>query len=382
MLLAHHYAFATDSGRLRRQCGPSWLSAWGDRCRPDRRFLNATSPNFVTWEPRVKILVTGARGFFGSVLVTQAEEAGWTVSGVDIDLYTNSGPTCSRVDFQDLQVDELRGYEAVVHLAGISSDEACDLRSDAAANVNGSAAVELARRAKQAGVSRFIFASSCSVYGAAPNRISNEASECKPISSYALAKQRAEVGILAETNTTFAPTALRFATLYGLSPNLRIDLVVNAMVASACRVGEIALNGTGEQSRPLVHVQDAASTVLDVLKAGEDEVRGQIFNVTDQSTGYSVAHIAEVVKKAVPGSRIVQHPEGRDRRHYLADGSRLHRLCARQPRSLDAGVTEVAEGFQHVTWQQRAAAPEGKRAQHLRQLLDQGIITDNLRWCE
>jgi nucleoside-diphosphate-sugar epimerase len=328
----------------------------------------------------VRILVTGARGFLGSVLVKQAHEAGWAVSSLDMDLYMRSGPTPSRSDFQDLQADELQGYDAIVHLAGISSDAACDLRSDAAARVNGSAAAELAQRAKEAGVPRFIFASSCSVYGAAPNRISNEKSECTPISSYALAKQRAESGILAGTSTTFAPTVLRFATLYGLSPSLRIDLVVNAMVSSAWRSGEIALNGTGEQSRPLVHVQDAASTVLDLLKAGEDEVRGQIFNVTDQSTGYSVAHIAEVVRKAVPGSRIVQNPGGKDLRHYLADGTRLHRLCARQPRLLDAGVAEVAAGFRCMDWQRRAAAPESNRAERLRHLLERGKLTDDLRW--
>ncbi len=343
---------------------------------------NVALQDFVTTELVVRILVTGARGFLGSVLVKQAHEAGWAVSSLDMDLYVPSGPTPSRSDFRDLQADELQGYDAIVHLAAISSDAACDLCSDAAASVNGSAAAELAQRAKEAGVPRFIFASSCSVYGAAPNGISNEKSECTPISSYAVAKQCAESAILAETSATFAPTVLRFATLYGLSPSLRIDLVVNAMVSSAWRSGEIALNGTGEQSRPLVHVQDAASTVLDLLKAGEDEVRGRIFNVTDQSTGYSVAHIAEVVRKAVPESRIVQHPGGEDRRHYLADGTRLHRLCARQPRLLDAGVAELAAGFRRIDWQRRAAAPESNRAERLRHLLDRGKLADDLRWCE
>ncbi len=328
----------------------------------------------------MRILVTGARGYLGTVLVQQAQDAGWTVSGVDIDLYDGSQPKQSRADFEDLRISDLQGHDAIVHLAGISSDSACDLRSPAAARVNGSSAVELAQRAKEAGVPRFIFASTCSVYGSAPDRISVEESECMPISSYAHAKHLAERGILAETSTTFAPTILRFATLYGLSPNLRSDLVVNAMVSSAYRTGEIALNGTGEQARPLVHVEDAASTVLDLLKAGEDEVRGQIFNVTDQSTGYSVAEIAEVVRKAVPGSRIMRHPAGTDRRHYLADGTRLHRLCARRPRLLEAGVAQVAMGFRSMDWQRRAAAPESNRTARLRYLLDQGELTDELRW--
>ena len=332
----------------------------------------------------VRILVTGIRGFLGVVLERQARDAGWAVSGLDMALFDGSPRAADSADtrlyFDELTADELGIYDAIIHLAAISSDAACDLRAPAATRLNGPATVEFARRAKAAGVRRFVFASSCSVYGAAPHRISTERSRCAPISLYGLSKLRAERGILAQTSATFAPTVLRFATLYGLSPSFRIDLVVNSMVSSARLSGEIALHGTGEQSRPLVHVQDAASAVLDLLEASDDEVRGQVFNVTDGSTGYSVAYIADLVRQTVPGSRIVHHQGGTDRRHYRADGTRLHRLRRRPSRRLDAGVEEVADGLQNADWQRYASAPESNRAGRLRHLLERGELTDDLRW--
>jgi nucleoside-diphosphate-sugar epimerase len=335
--------------------------------------------------PSVRILVTGSRGFLGTVLEEQAVDRGWVVTGLDMDLYRDSTSPQeterSRADFQHLQTADLQGYQAIVHLAAISSDAACDLRSNAAARINGTAAVELARRAKAAGVPRFVFASSCSVYGSAPDRISTERSRCAPISTYAQSKLEAERGILAQASTTFAPVILRFATLYGLSPNMRTDLVVNSMVTSAWMSGEIGLNGSGEQSRPLVEVHDAASIVLDVLKAGDEEIRGQVFNVTDESTGYSVADIAQLVRQQVPGSRIVQRPAATDKRHYKADGSRLRNLCRRPSRPLADGIAELSDALRDADWQRCATAQESNRARRLSHLLEQGELTDDLRWC-
>ncbi|BBZ27090.1 NAD-dependent dehydratase [Mycolicibacterium madagascariense] len=337
----------------------------------------------------MRILVTGVRGFVGTVLEQQAVDAGWAVDGVDLDLYQETSADVVPVaagdgstalsDFRELRVEDLAGFDAVVHLAAISSDAACDLRADQSDRLNGSAAIDLARLTKKAGVSRFVFASSCSVYGSAPNRVSDETSQCTPISTYARSKLSAEAGIQAEASSTFAPTILRFATLYGLSPNLRSDLVVNTMVASAQMTGEINLHGSGEQSRPLLHVRDAASTILDVLKSGEDDMRGQVFNVTDESTGYSIAQIAEMVRRRVPGSRVVHHPAATDRRHYRVDGTRLHRFCRRPSIRLEDGVAEVADGLRSPHWQQRASALESNRARGLRHLLERGEFGDDLR---
>jgi nucleoside-diphosphate-sugar epimerase len=339
----------------------------------------------------MRILVTGSRGFLGTVLQQQAIDGGWAVSGLDLDLYRDSNSANAdshsgdhsdgaRSDFQEIRAADLAGYDAVVHLAAISSDAACDLRADHANRLNGAAAVEFAKLAKKAGVPRFVFASSCSVYGSAPNRVSTERSRCAPISTYAHSKLAAESGIRAEASSTFSPTVLRFATLYGLSPNLRSDLVVNTMVASAQMHGEINLHGSGQQSRPLLHVRDAASTILDVLKSSEDEMRGQVFNVTDESTGYSIAEIAEVVRRRVPGSRIVHHPAASDRRHYRVDGTRLRRFCRRPSIRLEDGLAEVADGMQNTDWQRRASAPESNRARRLLHLLERGELNDDLRW--
>lgn len=332
----------------------------------------------------MKILITGIHGFLGAHLERQARDAGWAVCGLDMDLYRDSHSpnhaASTRSDFQELQVDDLEGFDAIVHLAAISSDAACDLRPDAAARMNGAAAVRLARLANDAGARRFVFASSCSVYGSAKNRVSTERSRCAPISAYAKSKREAEKGILTQASSTFAPTILRFATLYGLSPNLRTDLVVNSMVASASMLGEIPLHGTGHQSRPLIHVRDAASTVIDVLGASDEQVRGQVFNVTDGSTGYSVAQIAALVRRTVSGSRIVRHPAATDRRHYLVDGTRLHSFRRRPSVRLDDGIAEVAEGLRSADWQRCASAQGSNRARRLRQLLDRGELTDDLRW--
>jgi nucleoside-diphosphate-sugar epimerase len=329
------------------------------------------------------ILVTGVRGFLGAVLEQQAVDAGWAVDGIDLDLYQavqSNGTPGPRAEFQELTEEHLAGYDAVVHLAAISSDAACDLRADSAVRANGAAAVEFARRAKRAGVRRFVFASSCSVYGSAPARISNEGSRCSPISAYARSKLAAEIGIRAEASSAFSPTVLRFATLYGLSPNLRSDLVVNTMVAAAHMNGEINLHGTGEQSRPLLHVRDAASTILDVLKSSEDEMRGQVFNVTDDSTGYSIAEIAELVRRRVPGSHVKRHPAATDRRHYRVDGTRIRRFCQRRAVQLEEGLAEVSDNMRSADWQRKAAAPQSNRAGRLRHLLEQGELNDDLRW--
>lgn len=326
--------------------------------------------------------MTGVRGFVGAVLEQQAADAGWTVDGVDLDLYqdASAGPrVAAPSDFRELRVEDMTGFDAVVHLAAISSDAACDLRAEPADRLNGAAAIDLAKLAKRAGVARFVFASSCSVYGSAPNRVSTERSPCTPISTYARAKLSAEAGIRAEASSTFSPTILRFATLYGLSPNLRSDLVVNTMVASAQMHGEINLHGSGQQSRPLLHVRDAACTILDVLKAGEDDMRGQVFNVTDDSTGYSIAEIAEMVRRRVPGSRVVLHPAATDRRHYRVDGTRLHRFCRRPSTSLEDGLAEVADGLSSPDWQRRASALHSNRARGLRHLLERGDFGDDLR---
>ena len=338
----------------------------------------------------MKLFVTGIRGYLGTVLEAAATEAGWSVDGVDLDLYGEGASaaegvapsaTNPRADFRDITIDQLAQYDAVVHLAAISSDAACDLRVAPIGAMNCEAAIHLARRAKRAGVHRFVFASSCSVYGAAPDRLCTEASPCAPISAYARAKLLAERGIEAEASSTFSATALRMATLYGLSPNLRSDLVVNAMVASAHLSGEINVHGTGRQCRPLLHVRDAASSIVDVLGSRDEEMCGRTFNVTDESTGYSIADIADAVRRSVPGTRVVRQHGAIDRRHYRVDGSRLRRLRRRTSIRLEDGIAEVSDALAHgADWQRRAAAHGSNRARRLNHLLQRGELSDDVRW--
>jgi nucleoside-diphosphate-sugar epimerase len=144
--------------------------------------------------------------------------------------------------------------------------------------------------------------------------------------------------------------------------------------------GEIVVHGTGRQSRPLLHVRDAASTILELLKSSEDEMRGEVFNVTDGSPGYSIAEIAEIVRRRVPSSRVVHQPAATDRRHYRVDGSRLQRHCQHPFVRIEEGVDEVTDGLRHADWQGRASAPESNRAGRLLHLLEQGELGDDLRW--
>lgn len=281
----------------------------------------------------MKVLVTGHTGYIGSVLTDVFGEAGHAVRGLDSGLYEgctfatdSQAVPAIRRDVRDVTANDLRGFDAVVHLAALSNDPLGCLSERLTYDINHLGTVRLARAAKQAGVRRFLFASSCSLYGAAGDRVLDERASFNPITAYGTSKVLAEADLAALADEDFSPTYLRNATAYGLSPRLRADIVVNNLVGIAYTTGEVLIQSDGTPWRPLVHVRDIARAFLAVLEAPRNLVHNEAFNVGGSSENYQIRDVAAIVKDVVPGSR-VRYAEGGgpDPRCYRVDCSKLTR---------------------------------------------------------
>lgn len=303
----------------------------------------------------MRVLVTGGAGYLGCRLVPLLLRAGWAVRVVDRGCYGLESLSQVRQherlelvtgDIRRLQEwgDVFGGIDAVVHLAGLANDPSCDLEPDMAWDVNVESTVELARTAIQAGVGRFILASSCSVYGQGVFEWLDEASPANPVSTFARTKLAAENGLLAMTSPTFAPVVVRAATLFGVSPRMRFDLAVNQMVATARRHGRIEIRGGGQQWRPFLHVDDAAQGYLALLSAPAESVRGEIFNLGGNNLNIRVTELAEEVALMVPGTVIDRATDDDDRRTYRVNFDKVAtRLSFRCEVTLASGVRSLLD---------------------------------------
>lgn len=278
----------------------------------------------------MKILLTGHAGYVGTVATGVLTEAGHEVIGLDtgyfVPCHTEGLEPIDPVrtiakDVRDITAEDLAGFDAVVHLAALSNDPMGDLAPELTAAINRDATIALARIAKAAGVSRFVFASSCSIYGAGnPDLLLDESAPVNPLTAYASSKVESEAGLLALADESFVPTFMRNATCYGLSPRLRTDLVLNNLVVSALSTGEVKLLSSGLSWRPLLHVRDLARAAAAILAADPATVRGEAFNIGQNSENHLVRDIATIVAEAVPGSRVT-FAEGNtiDPRSYRVD---------------------------------------------------------------
>ncbi|MBL7645180.1 MAG: aminotransferase class I/II-fold pyridoxal phosphate-dependent enzyme [Candidatus Hydrogenedentes bacterium] len=301
----------------------------------------------------MRVLVTGGSGYLGCRLVPRLLEAGWAVRVVDRGCYGHEGlaPCQSRSDFELLEGDVRRlqelgallsGVDAVIHLAGLANDPSCDLDPDMAWDVNVESTLELARGCVQAGVGRFILASSCSVYGQGVFEWLDEASPANPVSAFARTKLAAEQGLLAMASESFSPVVVRAATLFGVSPRMRFDLAINQMAATALRHGRIEIRGGGGQWRPFLHVDDAARGYLALLNAPESFVGGQIFNLGRNDLNVRVSDLAGRVASHVPGTAIDRATDDDDRRTYRVNFDKVHTLPGFQcARTIDHGIEEL-----------------------------------------
>ncbi|MFN0057475.1 MAG: aminotransferase class I/II-fold pyridoxal phosphate-dependent enzyme [Planctomycetota bacterium] len=304
-----------------------------------------------------KILVTGGAGYLGAVLVRRLLERGFAVRCFDScyfgsesvrELADNSRFELLQGNIVELEKHPalLEGIDGVLHLAGLANDPSCDLEPEMTELANYRATVDLAERALRAGVKRFVFASSCSVYGSGSTLALDETAELHPVSLYAHAKVRAEQKLLGLTAAGLEPVVLRQATLFGLSPRMRFDLAINIMTLHAVRKGRVFVLGGGEQWRPFVHVQDAAEAFCLALEAPAERVAGQFFNVGSDTENYQIRQLAQMVVEQVPGSVLEDAPGDADRRSYNVSFERIAReLDWRPRRSVADGITELREAL-------------------------------------
>ncbi|WP_374441811.1 SDR family oxidoreductase [Stella sp.] len=340
----------------------------------------------------MKVCVTGHRGYVGALLVPLLRRRGHRVLGVDSGLFDGcalpgavpEGPDRDlRRDIRDLGADDLAGLDAVVHLAGLSNDPLGDLDPALTDEINGRAAAALAASARKAGVRRFVFASTCSVYGAGGEGTVDEETPPRPLTPYAAAKASAEAAMRALAGDGFSPVLLRFATAYGVSPMLRFDLVANNLVAHATATGRVLLKSTGRQWRPLIHVADMAEAIAVALEAPRDAVHGATVNVGDDDANLRIADLADAVAAAIPGACVELAPGAApDRRSYRVSFARLGRvLPAFRPRwTVARGVADLHRAV--VALGLPVADFEGarfNRLPHLLQLRAAGRVAADLR---
>lgn len=282
----------------------------------------------------MRVLITGHLGFIGAVMVPMVQKAGHEVTGLDIGLYDGCdfGPPATpireiRADLRDVDGSLLKGFDAVIHLAALSNDPLGDLDAQLTYDINHVATVRLASLAREAGVGRFLFSSSCSNYGAAGDTVLDEKSSFNPVTPYGVSKVRAEGDLLKLASEHFSPVLLRSATAYGVSPRLRCDIVLNNLTAHAVATGKVLIKSDGTPWRPIVHVEDISRAFVAALEAPRDAVHAEAFNVGRPEENYRVRELAEIVRDTVPGCELEFAGDASpDTRNYRVDCSKIARV--------------------------------------------------------
>jgi nucleoside-diphosphate-sugar epimerase len=339
----------------------------------------------------MRVLVTGHRGYIGVELVPMLRKAGFDVVGLDTGYYDDSDfrappddvPALD-LDLREVTSEHLRGFDAVVHLGALSNDPLGDLNPGLTYDINLRASVNLATAAKAAGASRYVFASSCSLYGAGADGHLTEEAAFNPVTPYGESKVKAELEIGPLADAGFAPVYLRNATAYGVSRRLRADIVVNNLVGLAFTTGKVTMTSDGSPWRPLVHIADIARGVIAALTAPADAVRNQAFNIGRTQENFRIREVAEMVAQVVPGCEVSFAPGASpDARNYRVDFAKAESSLPgfRPEWTLRAGIEELYAAYKdHCMTEAEFLGPRYYRLKVIRGRIERGELDKDLRW--
>jgi nucleoside-diphosphate-sugar epimerase len=283
----------------------------------------------------MRVLLTGHKGYIGTIMSAVLSSAGHSVIGLDSNYFEDcvlgsvrDGSEEIRKDIRDISIDDIKGCEAVIHLAALSNDPIGNLNPELTYEINLNASIRLANLARDAGVKRFLFSSSCSIYGAGKgDDLLDEEAPLTPITPYAVSKIKVEEALLKMADSDFSPVLMRNATAYGFSPRLRADIVLNNLVAWAFTTGKIRIMSDGTPWRPIIHIEDISRAFLTVLTAEKHLIHNQAINIGGNSENYQVRDLANTVKVIIPNAEIEYAGDGGyDPRNYRVDFGKLNTL--------------------------------------------------------
>ena len=342
----------------------------------------------------MKVLVTGNRGYMGSVLCGELLNQGFEVVGLDADFYTGCDFFYARCcilqiskDIRNVSKDDIVGFDAIIHLAALSNDPMGELNPQLTHDINCRASVNLAKLAKENGVKRFIFSSSCSIYGRSEDKPVDELGNLDPLTEYAKSKVDTEKEIAKLTDKTFFPIFLRNATVYGVSPMLRVDLVLNNLVGWAYTTRKIKIMSDGTSWRPLIHIKDICKAFIAALKAPQELIHNETFNIGKNNENYRIKEIADRIKKAVPECDIEYTGEhGTDSRTYKVDFTKAEKVLGKyfKPNwNIEMGVKELIDAYkQNKLTFDDFQGYKFTRLKQIKRLQSIGKVDERLFWKE